>query len=203
MHLTAGDIYESQEHHDLAISEYRTVLALDPHRPGVHFRLGRTLLARSQPTNSAPDRDEALKEFEQELELDPTNANAAYELGEMYRKSGQRDKAEEFFEIALKYYPDFEEAQLGLSRVLIALGKPDLALPHVQKAGSLDPEDVVCHFHLSQAYKALGNVAEQQKALAEFQRRRSRREREERSLIKGALSPREVAKEELDSEAAP
>jgi len=46
-------------------------------------------------------------------------------------------------------------------------------------------------------------VAEQQKALAEFQRRRSQREREERSLIKGALSPREVTKQELDSEAAP
>jgi tetratricopeptide (TPR) repeat protein len=203
MRLTAGDIYESQEHYDLAISEYRTVLALDPHRPGIHFRLGRALLARSQPTNSAPDRAEALKEFEQELELDPTNANAAYELAEMHRKSGQRDKAEDFFEIALKYYPDFEEAQVGLSRVLIALGKPDLALPHLRKAVSLDPEDEVCYFHLSQVYKALGNVAEQQKALAEFQRRRSQREREERSLLKGALAPREVTKQELDSEAPP
>jgi len=35
LRLTAGDIYESQEHYDLAISEYRSVLALDPHRPGI------------------------------------------------------------------------------------------------------------------------------------------------------------------------
>jgi tetratricopeptide (TPR) repeat protein len=203
MRLTAGDIYESQEHYDLAISEYRRVLALDPHRPGIHLRLGRVLLARSQTTNSAEDRAEALKEFEQELQLDPTNANAAYELGEIHRKSGQRDKAETFFETALKYYPDFEEAQVGLSRVLIALGKPDLALPHLRKAVSLNPEDAVCYFHLSQVYRALGNVTEQQKALAEFQRLRSQREREERSLIKRALSPREVTKQELDSEAAP
>ncbi len=203
MRLTAGDIYESQEHYDLAISEYRQVLALDPHRPGIHFRLGRALLSRSQTTNSAEDRAEALKEFEQELELDPTNANAAYELGEIHRKSGQRDKAETFFETALKYYPDFEEAQVGLSRVLIALGKPDLALPHLRKAVSLNPGDAVCYFHLSQVYRALGNVAEQQKTLAEFQRLRSQREREERSLIKGALSPREVTKQELDSEDAP
>jgi len=203
MRLTAGDIYESQEHYDLAISEYRRVLALDPHRPGIHLRLGRVLLARSQTTNSAEDRAEALKEFEQELQLDPTNANAAYELGEIHRKSGQRDKAETFFETALKYYPDFEEAQVGLSRVLIALGKPDLALPHLRKAVSLNPEDAVCYFHLAQVYRALGNVTEQQKALAEFQRLRSQREREERSLIKRALSPREVTKQELDSEAAP
>lgn len=144
-----------------------------------------------------------MREFEQELELDPSNANAAYELGEMHRKSGQRDKAETFFETALKYYPDFEEAQVGLSRVLIALGKPDLALPHLRKAVSLNPENAVCHFHLAQVYRALGNVAEQQKALAEFQRLRSQRVLEERSLIKRALSPQEVTKQELDSKDAP
>jgi tetratricopeptide (TPR) repeat protein len=203
MRLTAGDMYESQGHYDLALTEYRQVLALDPHRPGIHYRLGRVLLARSQPTNSAEDRAEASKEFEQELELDPTNANAAYELGEIQRKSGQRDKAEEFFEIALKYYPDFEEAQVGLARVLIARGKPDLALPHLRKAISLNPEDAVCYFHLSQVHKALGNVAEQRKALAEFQHLRSQKEREEKSLIKGVLSPQEVTKQELDPNAAP
>jgi len=203
MRLTAGDVYESQGSNDLAISEYRQVLALEPHRPGIHFRLGRTLLARSRQTNSAEDRAEALREFDQELKVDHSNANAAYELGEIYRKSGQRDKAEEFFEIALKYYPDFEEAQVGLARVLIALGKPDLALPHLRKAISLNPEDAVCYYHLFQVHKALGNVAEQQKALAEFQRLRSEKERRERLVIKEVLSPREVTKQELDSKDAP
>jgi tetratricopeptide (TPR) repeat protein len=203
MHLTAGDIYKSQGHDDLAMAEYRQVLALDPHLPGIHYRLGRALLSRSQPTNSAQDRAEASKEFEQELEVDPTNAKAAYELGEIHRKSGQRDKAEEFFNIALKYYPDFEEAQVGVSRVLIAEGKPELALPHLRRAVSLEPEDAVCYFHLAQVYRALGNIAEQQKALAEFQRLRSQNERRLQLLIKGALSPGEVTKQELDSQAPP
>lgn len=198
MRLATGEMHESQAHYDLAISNYRQVLALNPHRPGIHYRLGRVLLARAQTTSSAEDTAQALREFEQELQLDPTNANAAYELGEIHRKSGERAKAREFFEIALKYYPDFEEARVGLGRVLIALGKPDLALPHLQKAVSLNPEDTVCYFHLSQVYKALGNVQEQQKALAELQRLRSQKEREERSLIKGALSPRDVTKQDLD-----
>ena len=66
-----GEAYESQGNHDLAISEYRKVLALEPGRTGIHFRLGRALLARLQQTNARPeDSAEALKEFEQELQLD-------------------------------------------------------------------------------------------------------------------------------------
>ena len=203
MHLTGGDIYESQAHYDLALGEYRTVLALDPDHVGIHFRIGRVLLARAQSTASASDSGEAKKEFEQELELDPTNANAAYELAELCRKAGERDKARGLFETALKYYPDFEEAQVGLSRVLIVSGKPDLALPHLRKAVALNPDDAVCYFHLSQAYRALRNPVEQHKAMAEFQRRQSQRERDERASIRGALSPQAATKQEIDSETAP
>jgi tetratricopeptide (TPR) repeat protein len=203
MRLTAGDLYESEGHYDLAISEYRAVLALDPGRPGIHFRVGRALLSRSQSTHSAEDRAKAAREFEQELALDPTNANAAYELGEIYRQSGERDKARDYFEMALQSYPDFEEAQVGLARALIALGKPDQALPHLRKALSVNPEDEVCLYELFEANRSLGNAAEQQKALAEFQRLQSQRELREKSMIKGAFSPAEVTKQELDPKDAP
>ncbi len=164
---------------------------------------GRALLSRLQSTHSAEDRAEAEKEFEQELALDPTNANAAYELGEIYRKSGERDKAREYFEKALQSYPSFEEAQVGLARVLIGQGKPDQALPHLRKALSLNPTDEVCLYQLFEAHKALGNVAEQQKALAEFQHQQSQRELREKSIIKGAFSPAEVTRQELDPKDAP
>jgi len=41
--------------YDAAISEYRQVLAADPRRPGIHYRIGRTLLARSLQTTSSED----------------------------------------------------------------------------------------------------------------------------------------------------
>jgi len=50
-----GEAYESQGNHDLAISEYRKVLALEQAGQCIHFRLGRTLLARLQQTNSRPE----------------------------------------------------------------------------------------------------------------------------------------------------
>jgi len=195
-HQASGETFQSQGQYDLAIREYRAVLALDPNRPGIHFRLGRALLLRSQSPDS---QAEALKEFEQELQLDPTNANAAYELAEIHRRAGRVDKAREFFETALKYYPDFEEAQVGLSRALITLGKPDLALPHLRKAISLNPRNEVSHYQLSQIYKALGNTAEQQKALAEFQRLRNQKSSQPEAI----KALHEVTPQELESAPAP
>jgi tetratricopeptide (TPR) repeat protein len=51
-------------------------------------------------------------EFQKELQLDSSNANAAYELGEIHRTSGQLNEAKSAFELALKSHPDFEEAHL-------------------------------------------------------------------------------------------
>jgi tetratricopeptide (TPR) repeat protein len=190
-HLAAGEAYESQGDAGLAIAAYRQVAALDPGRPGIHFRLGRVLLSLSP--------EEARKEFAQELQVDPTNANAAYELAELHRKSGEIEEARRLFELALKNYPDFEEAQVGLGKVLIALEQPALALPHLQKAVSMNRENEVTHFQLWRAYKALGNVAAQEKALAEFRRLRSRKSRREQAVFQR----REVTEQGLDAEVVP
>lgn len=190
-HLAAGEAYESQGDIELAVAAYRQVAALDPTRPGIHFRLGRTLLPRSP--------EEARKEFEQELQIDPTNANAAYELGELHRKNGDFAEARRFFEMALKNYPGFEEAQVGLGKALLALEQPALALPHLEAARSLNRENEVTHFQLWRAYKALGNASEQEKALAEFRRLQSLKSRREQALFQR----REVTPQGMDGNALP
>jgi len=192
----AGETFESQGQHELAIREYRAVLALEPGRPGIHYRIGRTLLARAQPEL----QKEALKEFQEELQLDATNGNAAYEAGEIHRRLGQLDQAANFFDMALRTDGNFEEAQIGLGRVLITQGKPDQALPHLQKAISLNPANEVSQYQLSQVYRALGRTGEQQMALKEFQRLRAEKARQEE---KAGLSPREVTKQVLDAEVKP
>ncbi len=198
-HQAVGEAYESEGNYELAVQEYRQVLALDPAHPGIHYRVGRSLLLQGKKT-TAPDQTvpEALREFERELLLDPTNANAAYELGEAYRKAGEFEKSRQFFESALKHYPDFEEAHLGLGRLLFALGKPDAALPHLRQAAALNPENDVAQYQLSQVYGALGQSEAQQKAFAEFRRLQTRKASQPKDL----LSPREVTKQEMDPKAA-
>ena len=134
LHQAAGEANESQGLYDAAMREYRQVLAVAPRRPGIHFRIGRVLLERSKREGSAADDVEARRAFEAELALDPTNANAAYELAEMHRGAGELEPARKLFEQAVTHYPAFEHALVGLARTLIALDRPADALPHLKAA---------------------------------------------------------------------
>jgi tetratricopeptide (TPR) repeat protein len=199
-HLAAAEAQESQGAYDQAIAEYREVLRVDPHRPGIHYRIGRTLLARFWARHSPEDSTEAEKEFQQELQVDPSNANAAYELGEMHRKAKQIDEAQRYFEQALEHYPGFEEANLGLAAVLLQKNQPEQALVHAQKATAANPENEVCWYRLSQIQGRLGNAAEQQKALAEFQRLHDQSTRQKG--FDPAVAPSEVTKQEVEPNVA-
>jgi predicted Zn-dependent protease len=170
LHLAAGEANESQGLYDAALREYRQVLAAAPRRPGIRFRIGRTLLERSNGGGPGDDPTEARKAFEEELALDPSNANAAYELAEIHRKAGELEPARKLFEQALSHYPTFEHAQVGLSRTLIALGAPADAIPHLKAVLERNPESEVAYYQLAQAFKAVGNAAEQERALAQFTR---------------------------------
>jgi len=170
LHQAAGEANESQGFYDAAIREYRQVLALSPRRPGIHLRIGRTVLEKSKDTPSSEAAAEARQEFEQELAVDPTNANAAYELAEMHRKAGEYEQARGLFQQAITHYPGFEHALVGLARTLIALGQPADAVPHLQAAIKTNPDSEVAYYQLAQAYGALGRTTEQEKALTEFNR---------------------------------
>jgi len=77
--------------------------------------------------------------------------------------------------------------------------KPELALPHLHKAIELDAQNEVAWYRLGQVQKALGNAAEQQKALAEY-RRLHDKGNQQRGL-EPVFSPREVTKQEVDPSA--
>jgi tetratricopeptide (TPR) repeat protein len=196
LRLASGEAYESQGRLDVAVREYKEVLSLQPNRPGVHYRIGRTLLARAkQSTDDKVSEPDALNEFEEELRLDPTNANAAYEAGEIHRKSARLDRAAELFSQAVKYYPDFVDALVALGRTLLSLGKAEQSLAPLGKAVALDAANEVAWFQLVQAQRALGNAAEMQKALAELQRLRDLKRQAEINF----LTRQEVTKQSLDS----
>ena len=54
VHLAAGEANESQGMDDAALREYRAVLGDRPEAAGLHFRLGRVLLARAVQARLGP-----------------------------------------------------------------------------------------------------------------------------------------------------
>jgi tetratricopeptide (TPR) repeat protein len=164
----AAEAYESQGSFDQAIAAYRHILTLDPKHRGIHYRIGRCLRERERHSHHPEDLAGAMAEFQQELKLNPDNANASYEIGELHRLAGENDAAKASFEAALKIYPDFPEANLGLATVLSSLGQPEKALPYLKVAIKNDPGDEASWYRLSLAERSLGHRTEQEAAMKEF-----------------------------------
>jgi tetratricopeptide (TPR) repeat protein len=155
----SAEANESQKNYDAAIIDFNHVLLLDPRRFGVHYRLGRIYLARFTDAQKPDDRTAAMHEFEAEVALDSGDGNARYELATIHAQLG-----------ALELYPDFEEAMVGLGGVYMEVQKPELAIPLLDHATRLRPNDEVAWYRLAHVERATGNKEAQQKALAAFQK---------------------------------
>ena len=165
--MAFGEALEAQKRYDLAIIQYRKVIASDPEMPGVHYRLGRALLLSSPDSEEA--RDEALKEFQAAIAADPRNAGAEYEIGEIYRRGGNSEQAGGHFLRAVEIDPNFEQAQIAVARALISLQKPGEAVPHLIAAVKVNSSNEVSHFFLARAYKSLGDDAKSKRETALYQ----------------------------------
>jgi tetratricopeptide (TPR) repeat protein len=163
-----GEANESQKNWDAAIVAFNHVLVIDPNRPGIHYRLGRVYLGRFRDSGNTQDRDAAVREFSAELSVDPGNGNAAYELAYLDAEAGDLQQAAQQYELLLRHYPDFEEALVGLAGIDLANQKAGQAVPLLQRATRLRPDDEVAWWRLAQADRATGNGEEQQRALATF-----------------------------------
>ncbi|MGI8961663.1 MAG: tetratricopeptide repeat protein [Bryobacteraceae bacterium] len=141
-----------------AAEEYRAVLAKDPQMPGIHYRLGRLLL--SQPNPPPTIKDDARREFEEELKLDPSNAGANFVLGELARQAENWQQAVEYFSKATKLDAGFVDAYLGLGRSLLGANKAAEAVTPLETAAKLQPDNPVVHFNLATAYRRAGRKAD-------------------------------------------
>ena len=87
----AGEAYQSQGAYQQAINAYESVVKSNPAMPGIHFRLGRAYHEHFRSTRSPQDLESATREYLLELEVDPRNASAAYEIAEIHRMQGDFD----------------------------------------------------------------------------------------------------------------
>src|SRR5262249_2613907 len=110
--LLNAEALETQERWNEAAGEYRAVLAQTPGLPGIHYRIGRLLLSLPENSVTPATRDEARREFEEELKIDPRNAGAEYVLGELARQARDWAQAVDHFAKAARLDPAFAHAHI-------------------------------------------------------------------------------------------
>lgn len=163
-HELLAESFEMQGKWDDAAKEYHGILQQNPQVPGIHFRLGRLLL--SQPNPSPTVADDAKSEFEQELQIDPSNAGAEYVLGELARQHQQWDEAVAHFSRASKLDSQFAEAFLGLGASLISARRYTDAIPPLETATRLEPRNPDAHYNLATAYTRAGRKQDGEREFA-------------------------------------
>src|SRR5882762_2683345 len=163
-HELNAESFEMQGKWDQAAKEYEAIAQQNPRLPGLHFRLGRLLL--SEPNPPADASEQAKKEFQQELEIDPNNAGAEYVLGELARQESQWADAIKHFSRAAELDAGFGDAFLGWGSALLSAKRFAEAIPPLETAVRLEPQNPGAHYNLATALTRGGRKQDADKEFA-------------------------------------
>jgi tetratricopeptide (TPR) repeat protein len=158
-----AETFQAQGKWDDAAAQFRKILQQNPNQPGIHYQLGRILLSKPlDPTVT----EEATKEFEAELKINPTSPSAEFMLGDLAWRNQKADEAIEHFSRATQFDAGLAEAYLGLGMALNAAGKYPDAITPLKKYTDMEPSDPAGYYQLATAYARTGNKTEADRLLA-------------------------------------
>jgi tetratricopeptide (TPR) repeat protein len=163
-HKLNAEALEEQGRWQPAELEYEWILHKDPNARGIHFLLGRLLL--SEPGAGPDAKERAKQEFLKELQIDPSNTDALFILGELAREDQNWGEAISRFSQAAKLNPSFAEAYLGWGVSLIGDKKYADAIPPLRIAERLTPANPDIHNALGTALVRTGHKEEAEKEFA-------------------------------------
>jgi tetratricopeptide (TPR) repeat protein len=162
----SAEVFETQGKYQEAVGEYTKAIGKNPKAIDLHYRLGRAILLQS---HEAAALDRARKEFALELTLNPSDAAAEYQIGQILVAQQKKADAEPHFERALQLRPDFPEALLAVGKAKNEAKRYQEAAALFERAVNLQPRSEVAHYNLMLAYRNAGRTAdaEREKALLE------------------------------------
>jgi tetratricopeptide (TPR) repeat protein len=154
VHELNAEALEIQGKWDEAAAEYRRILEISPMLQGIHARLGRALLSKPRP--SPAEAEQAKKNFQEELEIDPRNAVAEYVLGQLAADANDSSTAIRHFTRATKLDSGFSEAYLGMGTALNSAKQFAEAIPPLEIYEKMAPDSPTGHYQLAVAYAGAG-----------------------------------------------
>lgn len=187
-----GDAQRAAFAFDDAIETYNSALALDPNlvsayigRAKVYIEQAEWELAEADTAKVkelAPEHIEVLllegvlaahkgfavsafSLFSEAIDEHPTHARAHTYRGDEYLAQGDLESAQADFEAAIALDPADSWGYIGMGRVELARGAPDLALQWFLQADAADPTNPVAMIHAANIYEANGEFDQSEAAL--------------------------------------
>ena len=136
------------QQYETAEVEFKRLISAYPNEPGVHFLHGASLM-QLHP-------NEAVPEFERELEISPSHALARVRLAEQLIAQSDFDRALALAQEAMKLEPKRASAHMLAGEALIAKGKAGDGIRELETARESDPSVNRIHWDLLRAYGAAG-----------------------------------------------
>jgi tetratricopeptide (TPR) repeat protein len=131
-----------------AAQSFQELFQRFPQAPNAHFLYGYLLFAT--------DPDAALVEFQQELKITPSNADAEVMSAWAFLLRNAPAEALPFAQKAAEGQPALASAQLVLGRSLMETGDLKGGMEHLEKARQLEPNNLEAHIALAKAYAKSG-----------------------------------------------
>ncbi|MBV9887674.1 MAG: tetratricopeptide repeat protein, partial [Acidobacteria bacterium] len=113
--------------------------------------------------------DEARKYFEAGLKKDPHNASCLFNLGYIEARQGNKARAEELLQQALRYYSDMPEALLELANLRIDAKKYDEAAALLRKYVKVSKDPAAGYYKLAMVERNLHQNEAAERDLSVFQ----------------------------------
>jgi tetratricopeptide (TPR) repeat protein len=150
--------------YDGARREFEKIIAIAPHYPMVHYAYGHMLL-------DARDNDEAIKQFEAEIEEQPNSVLPRLRIAAAEYK---RDPAAgvKYAEEAVKLQPDLPLGHYLLGLLLLQTGDYVRAIPELETARKAFPQESKIDISLASAYTQVGRTQDAARARADFMRKK-------------------------------
>ena len=161
LHAALGESYFMAGKDEKAIEAFKSLIDLDPSASSYSFMgLSYRHLGRF---------DEARKYFEAGLKKDPHNPSCLFNLGYVEARQGNKARAEELFQQALRYRPNMPEPLLELANLRIDAKKYDEAATLLRKYVKLTKDPAAGYYKLAMVERNLGQTEAAERNLSVFQ----------------------------------
>ena len=156
IHAFLGDAYHREGELDIAISEFKKSLDLDPVNLYGLNNLAATLAEQG-------NLKEGLIYAQKLARFQPDYTPGLITMGNILEETGKLDQAQIYYEQVLKRDSDSFENYLNLANILYRKGDLEGAIPHYKKVITLNPNLLEAHYNLGNIFGQLGQPIDAKK----------------------------------------